>query len=211
VRDHVLGIAAASGRGEFFMAGGKVVKNVTGYDIPKLMTGSYGTLAVLTELTIKVLPAPEDARTLLVSGMTTADAVRAMSSVLQSTVDASAACHLPSGIDVPGKSAATESTTAFRLEGVTPSVTFRLARLRELLTERGPHAVLEREPSAAFWNAVRDVMPFAEGTASAPGTPAAAAGGAVTGGATAIDAGGGSAAGSVRNVWRVCVPPARGA
>jgi glycolate oxidase FAD binding subunit len=186
VRDHVLGIGAASGRGEFFMAGGKVVKNVTGYDIPKLITGSYGTLAVLTEVTIKVLPAPEDTRTLLVSGMTTADAVRAMSTVLQSTVDVSAACHLPAGIAAPNHSGecvvATESTTAFRLEGVTPSVTFRLARLRELLTANGSHAVLDREASVTFWNAVRDVAPFSSNAGDVAGT-----------------------------VWRISVPPARGA
>jgi glycolate oxidase FAD binding subunit len=102
VRDHVLGIAAVSGRGEAFVAGGKVVKNVTGYDIPKLMTGSYGTLAVLTEVTVKVLPAPEEARTLMVAGLDVPAAVRAMTSVLQSALDVTGACHLPRGIAAPG-------------------------------------------------------------------------------------------------------------
>src|SRR5438045_4268573 len=58
-RDHFLGFSAVSGRGEIFKAGGKVVKNVTGYDLPKLMAGSYGTLAALEEATVKVLPQPE--------------------------------------------------------------------------------------------------------------------------------------------------------
>jgi glycolate oxidase FAD binding subunit len=182
-RDHVLGISAASGRGEFFMGGGKVVKNVTGYDIPKLIAGSYGTLAVMTEMTIKVLPAPEDTRTLLINGMSTPDAVRTMNTILQSTADTSAGCHLPAGVLVPGK-IAQESTTAFRLEGVTPSVEFRLSRLRAELTRAGSHTVLDRESSIAFWQAVRDVSPFGAD-------------------ANADDAS--------RIVWRLSVPPAQGA
>src|SRR5438270_11338505 len=58
-RDHFLGFRGVSGRGEIFKAGGKVVKNVTGYDLCKLMAGSFGTLAALEEVTIKVLPRPE--------------------------------------------------------------------------------------------------------------------------------------------------------
>jgi glycolate oxidase FAD binding subunit len=163
VRDHVLGITAVSGRGELFTGGGKVVKNVTGYDIPKLLTASYGTLAVFTEITVKVLPAPDDTRTLLVSGLTPAEAVLAMTTVLQSTADASGACHLPPGIVAPGKSL-NEATTAIRLEGVTPSVEFRLARLRDQLSAKGSIAVLDRDASIAFWKAVRDVAPFAADT-----------------------------------------------
>ena len=160
VRDHVLGFTAVSGRGELFKAGGKVVKNVTGYDLPKLITGSYGTLAVLTELTVKVLPAPEDTRTLIVSGQTAADAVRTMKGVLQSTADSSAACYLPQGISVSaiGTDAA---STAFRFEGVSPSVEFRLSRLRQELAGSGSLAVLDREASLDFWRAIRDVTPFA--------------------------------------------------
>jgi glycolate dehydrogenase FAD-binding subunit len=160
-RDHVLGIAAVSGRGEAFVGGGKVVKNVTGYDIPKLMTGSYGTLAVLTEITLKVLPAPEHAHTALVTGLDIADAVRAMTAVLQSPADASGACHLPGGIVVPGKSAAS-AATAFRLEGFAPSVAYRLARVNEQLASLGTVSVLEGEESAAFWRAVRDAGPFVD-------------------------------------------------
>jgi len=159
VRDHVLGMTAVSGRGELFKAGGKVVKNVTGYDLPKLITGSYGTLAVLTELTVKVLPAPEDTRTLIVSGQTAADAVRTMTSVSQSTADVSAACYLPQDVPVSGIAAGAAST-AFRLEGVSPSVEFRLSRLREQLAEAGSLSVLDREASLAFWRAIRDVAPL---------------------------------------------------
>jgi glycolate oxidase FAD binding subunit len=202
-RDHVLGIAAASGRAERFVGGGKVVKNVTGYDIPKLMTGSHGTLAVLTEITLKVVPAPEDVRTLLVHGLSAHDAVRGMTGVLQSAVDVSGACHFPaslvaashdraSGDTVRGdpaslRVAATpsgESATAFRLEGFRPSVEFRLSHLREQLARVGSLSVLDRDASFAFWRGVRDVEPFVN--------------------AARVDA-------SPRIVWRLSVPPAEGA
>jgi glycolate oxidase FAD binding subunit len=161
VRDHVLGIAGVSGRGEAFVGGGKVVKNVTGYDLPKLMTGSHGTLAVLTEITLKVLPAPEDTRTLLVVGPRARDAVRAMTDALQSSVEVSGACHLPAGLVIPHKPAA-EAATALRLEGVAPSVEFRMTQLRQLLQRAGAHVVLDRDASLAFWNAVRDLHAFAD-------------------------------------------------
>jgi glycolate oxidase FAD binding subunit len=163
VRDHVLGIAAASGRGEFFMAGGKVVKNVTGYDLPKLITGSYGTLAVLTEITLKVLPAPETTRTLLIEGLTPQAAVATMTSVLQTSAETSGACHLPTEIRVTGKPSNT-AVTALRLEGVVPSVDFRLDRLRERVADKGPVRILERDESLAFWREVRDAAPFAHGS-----------------------------------------------
>jgi glycolate oxidase FAD binding subunit len=166
VRDHVLGITAVSGRGELFKAGGKVVKNVTGYDLPKLITGSYGTLAVLTELTIKVLPASEDTRTLLVGGQTAAEAVRTMTGVLQSAADVSAACYLPQDISVAGV-APGPPITAFRFEGVSPSVEFRLSRLREQLASSGSMSVLDRETSLDFWRAIRDVSPFTSESAHA--------------------------------------------
>jgi glycolate oxidase FAD binding subunit len=160
VRDHVLGVTAVSGRGELFKAGGKVVKNVTGYDLPKLITGSYGTLVVITELTVKVLPAQEDTRTLIVGGQTLPDAVRTMKRVLQSTADVSAACYLPRDVAIAGVAASTPAT-AFRFEGVGPSVEFRLSRLREQLASEGSMTLLDLESSLAFWRAVRDVAPFA--------------------------------------------------
>ena len=78
-RDHFLGFRAVSGRGEIFKSGGKVVKNVTGYDLSKLMAGSYGTLAAFEEVTVKVLPRPEHVETVALFGLDPAAAVRAMS------------------------------------------------------------------------------------------------------------------------------------
>ncbi len=74
-RDHILGINAVSGRGEAFKSGGRVVKNVTGYDMSKLMAGSWGTLAVVTDVTFKVLPAAETETTLAIRGLADEDAV----------------------------------------------------------------------------------------------------------------------------------------
>ncbi|HEU4627744.1 MAG TPA: glycolate oxidase subunit GlcE [Steroidobacteraceae bacterium] len=161
VRDHLLGIAAVSGRAEAFVAGGKVVKNVTGYDIPKLMAGSYGTLAVLTEITMKVLPAPEDVRTLIVAGLDVPAAVDAMTRVLQSALDVSGACHLPAEIALAGKPADVVAT-AFRLEGFAVSVEFRAKELAARLGSLGAVTVLRDAECAAFWRDVRDVAPFAE-------------------------------------------------
>ena len=94
-RDHFLGFRGVSGRGEAFKAGGKVVKNVTGYDLPKLMAGSYGTLAALEEVTVKVLPRPEAVCTVLLCGLSPAAAMRAMTAALGSPHEVSAAAYLP--------------------------------------------------------------------------------------------------------------------
>ncbi|MDR3514000.1 MAG: FAD-binding protein, partial [Caulobacteraceae bacterium] len=97
-RDHFLGFEGVSGRGEAFKAGGKVVKNVTGYDLSKLIAGSWGTLAVLTEVTVKVTPRPPEAVTLLVAGAPDAVAARAMGAALSAPSEVTAAAHLPAGV-----------------------------------------------------------------------------------------------------------------
>jgi len=107
-RDHLLGFSGVNGRGEAFKSGGKVMKNVTGYDLSKLLSGSWGTLAVLDEVSVKVLPAPDQTRTLVLHGLSDVDAVRAMCAAMGSPHDVSGAAHLA------GK-------TALRIEGVGPS------------------------------------------------------------------------------------------
>src|SRR6202030_262133 len=94
-RDHFLGFYAVSGRGEAFKSGGRVVKNVTGYDLCKLIAGSWGTLAAMTEVTIKVLPRPETEQTVLVLKLDDATARKAMAAATGSFADVSAAAHLP--------------------------------------------------------------------------------------------------------------------
>ena len=147
-RDHLLGFSGVNGRGESFKSGGKVMKNVTGYDLSKLLAGSWGTLAVLDQVSVKVLPAPDQTRTLLLLGLDDAAAVRAMCAALGSPHDISGAAHLP------GK-------TALRIEGVAPSVEARLKALRELLIDldAGMEELGTLE-SRAFWREVRDVAPL---------------------------------------------------
>ena len=93
-RDHFLGFTAVSGRGETFKSGGRVVKNVTGYDLCKLMAGSWGTLAAMTDVTVKTLPRPETEATVLVLGLEPARAADAMAAAMGSSGDVSGAAHL---------------------------------------------------------------------------------------------------------------------
>ena len=163
-RDHFLGFSAASGRGETFKSGGRVVKNVTGYDLCKLIAGSWGTLAAMTEVTIKVLPRPETEQTLLILGLEPARAVEAMTCAMGSSCEVSGAAHLPAG--VAGRIAAEElgggaAVTALRLEGFSPSVAERKRMLEALMQPFGALATLEAPASRALWAAVRDVAPFA--------------------------------------------------
>ena len=102
-RDHILGVSVVSGRGETFKSGGRVVKNVTGYDLSKLMTGAWGTLGVLTDVTIKVLPAAETETTLAIRGLTDEDATAAMALAMGSSAEVSGAAHLPYGVTAAGR------------------------------------------------------------------------------------------------------------
>jgi glycolate oxidase FAD binding subunit len=160
-RDHLLGFHAVSGRGEEFKAGGRVVKNVTGYDLSKLMAGSYGTLAVLTEVTVKVLPRPEATGTLVLWGLDDRRAVAAMTQALNSPHEVSGAAHLPSAIVAAVLPGAGRAATLIRLEGPRPSVESRAAALRQELRDFGAAEQLLDESGAPPWRALADVSPFA--------------------------------------------------
>jgi glycolate oxidase FAD binding subunit len=161
-RDHFLGVAAVSGRGEIFKSGGRVVKNVTGYDLCKVMAGSFGTLAAMTEVTVKVLPRPETECTMALAGLDDARAVEAMTAAMGSSCDVSGAAHLPGHIAfrVEGL-AAGQAATVFRLEGVAPSVRHRRDSLTALLKPFGAATEIDAAASRAVWQAIRDVRPFA--------------------------------------------------
>ena len=144
-RDHLLGFAGVNGRGEAFKSGGRVMKNVTGYDLSKLLAGSWGTLAVLDEVSVKVLPAPDQTRTLMLLGLDDAAAVKAMCAAMGSPHEVSGAAH------VSGR-------TALRVEGISPSVEARLKGLRDLLADSGARMEeLGTLESRAFWREVRDL------------------------------------------------------
>jgi glycolate dehydrogenase FAD-binding subunit len=166
-RDHLLGFSAVSGRGDTFKSGGRVVKNVTGYDLCKLMAGSWGTLAAMTDVTLKVLPAPETEETVLVRGLAPEQAVAAMTTAMGSACDLSGAAHLPAAVAarLPGGSAASAggAVTALRLEGFAPSVSHRRRLVEVMMSPLGEVVTLDAAASRALWTAVRDVTPFAAG------------------------------------------------
>lgn len=182
-RDHILGFHAVSGRGERFAAGGRVVKNVTGFDLSKLIAGSFGTLAAVTELTVRALPAPEETRTLVLFGLSDADAVRTMTTALASACDVSGAAHLPPGMAltsrVPALASAGCSATLLRLEGTQTSVAARVLHLSRLLLKLGAPTVLDGNDSVTAWRDIRDATFFA--------------------------------AHPEHQIWRLSVPPAAGA
>lgn len=164
-RDHLLGATAVSGRGEIFKAGGKVVKNVTGYDLCKLLAGSWGTLAVMTEVTLKVMPKAESEVTLLLRGLDAVTANRAMTAALGSPFDVSGAAHLPASVlsqdaTLAALGAGPQSLTLLRLEGIGASVRHRAGSLTAALQDFGA-AETVAEPSRPLWIAIRDVTPFA--------------------------------------------------
>ena len=163
-RDHLLGFHAVSGRGEGFKSGGRVVKNVTGFDLSKLISGSFGTLAVMTEVTVRALPAPEKTRTVLVFGCADDTAIKAMTAALQTPYEVSGASHLPPDVAVSSKVAAVAAAggpvTAVRVEGPGPSVEFRCGALRDLMAPFGEVEELHSTNSLAFWREVRDVAYF---------------------------------------------------
>jgi glycolate oxidase FAD binding subunit len=159
MRDHVMGVRAVNGIGEAIHSGGRVLKNVTGLDLCKLLTGSYGTLAVITDVTIKLLPAPERRGTLVLRGLDPVRAVAAMSACLGSPYAVSAAAHLPGGLSV-GDAGLDGPVTLARVEDFAPAVAYRTERLRAELAAFGQAELLDDAASQLAWAALRDVRPL---------------------------------------------------
>lgn len=159
-RDHLLGFHATTGRAERIKSGGRVMKNVTGYDLSKLMAGSYGTLAVLDEITLKVLPAPEKTRTVLLLGLDETQGVAALCQAMGQPVEVSGAAHLPaeaaarSSVDYVRNASA--AVTALRLEGPGPSVEDRCRHLRAAFASV-PSEELHSVNSATLWRELREL------------------------------------------------------
>ncbi len=149
-RDSLIGVRFVNGRGEAIKSGGRVMKNVTGLDLVKLLAGSWGTLGFLTEVTFKVLPRPERAATLSLPGLDDARAVEALCTAAASPFEVTGAAHLPG------------DRTLVRIEGFASSVDYRLGELRRVLKGFGRADVIEGEAAAALWAAIRDGAPLAE-------------------------------------------------
>ena len=146
-RDSLIGVRAVTGRGDVVKSGGRVMKNVTGYDLVKFLAGSFGTLAVLSEVTFKVLPAPESEATLVFAGFDDARAVAALSAALGSPFSVAGAAHIPGEL----------AQTCLRTEGFAASVADRATRLRDLLAAFGSADILDATASAELWKSIRDL------------------------------------------------------
>ena len=148
-RDHVLGVRFVNGRGEAIMGGGRVMKNVTGLDLPKLICGSYGALGFVTEVTVKVLPKPEAAMTLQWQGLSDEQGVALLCAALGTPFSVSGTAHLPAP-------ELKDTRTLLRLEGTPAQLAYRREALTKKLAEFGAATCVEGEDSLALWQGVRD-------------------------------------------------------
>lgn len=168
-RDHLLGVTAISGDGVAFRSGGRVMKNVTGLDLARTLAGSWGTLAVLTEVTFKVLPRPEETATLILLGLEDSIAIEALSTAMASPFEVSGAVHLQeafaSRLWHQGLKAEHRSVTAIRIENFSPSVAYRANRLKEELKLYGEVYVVGNDGSLAFWDELRHLSVLQGSTA----------------------------------------------
>ena len=165
-RDHLLGVRFVNGAGEAIKSGGRVMKNVTGLDLVKLLCGSHGTLGLLTEVTFKVLPLPPAAATIVAFGLDDAQAAAAMAHALAMPVEVSGAAHLTESVRYRfiGSSHPEGAATVLRLEGLPASVSVRAEKLKAAFAQVAPATVLDHEATEKLWRDIRDAKPYADGT-----------------------------------------------
>lgn len=169
-RDHMLGVRAINGRAEVFKSGGRVMKNVTGLDVARSLTGSWGTLAVMTEVTFKVLPLPETLTTLVYPGLTDDFAIEALTTAIGLPFEVSGAAHLPvrtaARLANARLSGLKEALTVLRIENFNAATVERRDKLKHGLRIYGEPLILNGEESWTLWNDLRSVpvMPYSAGT-----------------------------------------------
>ena len=168
-RDHFLGVRAVSGGGEVFKSGGRVMKNVTGLDLCRGLAGSWGTLAVMCEVTFKVQPMPEETATLILLGLPDEIAVEVLCEAMTTPYEVSGAIHLQPALVArlwhDGLREQGHAVTALRLENFAKSVAYRKVRLMEHLKAYGEIHELDSENSLAFWGELRQLSVLQEGDA----------------------------------------------
>ncbi|MCP4185762.1 MAG: glycolate oxidase subunit GlcE [Hyphomicrobiales bacterium] len=153
-RDSLIGVRFINGDGDVIKSGGRVMKNVTGYDLVKLLAGSYGTLGIITQVSFKLLPAPEKTATVILYDMDDNQAVGAMSKALGSPFDLSGAAHMPKGKN--------QSMTLIRLEGFEKSVDYRAQKLAESLSHFGEVEIeSDSEIAKKRWKQINNIEAFA--------------------------------------------------
>ena len=163
-RDSFLGARFINGKGDAIKAGGRVMKNVTGLDLIKLLAGSWGTLAPMTEVTFKVVPQVETEATLVLHGLSNEKAAQAMAAAMATSCEVTGAAHLPTNIAAGFKDVAGKSATLLRLEGFEKSVKLRVEKLQAILSAYGEQSVLSDKQTKSIWADIRDVKPFADGS-----------------------------------------------
>ena len=161
-RDHLLGLNVVTGHGQVVKTGGRVVKNVTGYDLCKLIAGSFGTLAVMSHVTFKVLPAAEDETTVVLAGADVVDLLGRLRRATGTPFEVSGAALLPAASAhrsaVEAVSAAGRAVACLRVEGAKPSVAYRADRLEQVVVGDGVEAArLGADDSRRLWQEIRDV------------------------------------------------------
>ncbi len=161
VRDHLIGMRCVNGLGETIKSGGRVMKNVTGYDLARGLAGSWGTLAVLSEVTFKVVPKAEETRSLILLNLADEGAVQAMCQAMGSPYEVSGTVHLPENfverLSNPDIAKIGQPVTALRLENFPSAVDRRMAALHETLKPFGAIYELDDERSRSFWGDIRDL------------------------------------------------------
>jgi len=165
-RDHILGFKGYNGRGEKIKSGGTVVKNVTGYDLSKLVTGSFGTLMILSEITLKVLPLQTDVKTIIISGLALEHAIGTMGSSMSSSNDPSGVVFYPGSLRnnfVFNDLTHQGSITAIRIEGTKTSAEQRINNLfSNLSLEETKTTILDNTQSEIFWEDTRALKVFSK-------------------------------------------------
>ena len=156
-RDHLLGFSAVTGRGETIKSGGRVMKNVTGFDLSKLLCGSYGTLAALTDITIKVTPKSETEKTIILFNHSERECLNLLRKAAASPHEVSGLCMVPSG----AMEGFDQNLAALRLEGPEISVASRCDSLCHGLVENDiDRLLLNEKASRLFWQKIKNFEPI---------------------------------------------------